>query len=69
MRNAKLFFTCAALSVLAACGGGGGTGMEFLMNNGQEYQPHPVSIGYGFNFCYLFNKANAYSSTDCISSS
>ena len=50
-------------------GGGGGTGMEFLMNNGQEYQPHPVSIGYGFNFCYLFNKANAYSSTDCISSS
>jgi hypothetical protein len=50
-------------------GGGGGTGMEFLMQNGQEYQPHPVSIGYGFNFCYLFNKSNAYSSTDCISSS
>jgi hypothetical protein len=26
MRNAKLFFTCAALFVLTACGGGGGTG-------------------------------------------
>lgn len=49
-------------------GGGGGAGLEFLNQQGQEFQPHPVSIGYGFNFCYVFNKNNKYESTDCISS-
>ncbi len=50
-------------------GGGGGTGLEFLNAMGEEYQPHPLSIGYGFNFCYVFNKAKQYTPTDCISSS
>jgi hypothetical protein len=49
-------------------GGGGGSGLEFLNSLGVEYQPLPVSIGYGFNFCYLFNKAGVYSKTDCNSS-
>ncbi len=49
-------------------GGGGGSGLEFLNSIGVEYQPQPVSIGYGFNFCYVFNKAHQYTSTDCISS-
>ena len=50
-------------------GGGGGAGMEFLNAVGVEFQPHPVSIGYGFNFCYVFNKAQQHTPTDCISSS
>lgn len=49
-------------------GGGGGSGLEFLNAAGEEYQPHPVSIGYGFNFCYAFNKTQKYTATDCISS-
>ena len=49
-------------------GGGGGTGLEFLNSGGVEYQPQPVSIGYGFNFCYLFNKKGVYEKTDCTSS-
>lgn len=49
-------------------GGGGGAGLEFLNASGVEYQPHPVSIGYGFNFCYVFNKDQKHTSTDCISS-
>jgi len=50
-------------------GGGGGTGLEFLNANGIEYQPQPVSIGYGFNFCTVLNKDGLYSPTDCISTS
>jgi hypothetical protein len=50
-------------------GGGGGAGLEFLNASQEELQPPPVSIGYGFNFCYVFNKAQEYTSTDCISSS
>lgn len=49
-------------------GGGGGAGLEFLNSAGAEYQPHPVSIGYGFNFCFVFNKAQQHTATDCISS-
>lgn len=49
-------------------GGGGGAGLEFLNVRGEEYQPQPVSIGYGFNFCYVFNKAQKHTATDCISS-
>lgn len=49
-------------------GGGGGSGLEFLNAEAAEYQPHPVSIGYGFNFCYVFNKAQQHTATDCISS-
>lgn len=50
-------------------GGGGGAGMEFLNSSGQEFPKHPVSIGYGFNFCYAFQKdANINRSTDCVSS-
>lgn len=53
---------------IALTGGcGGGTGLEFLNPNGSEYQPQPVSIGYGSNFCSVFNKAQNYSPTDCIS--
>jgi hypothetical protein len=50
-------------------GGGGGAGLEFLNTQGQEFQPHPVSIGYGFRFCYVFNKNNTYEQSDCLSSS
>lgn len=56
-------------TITVSGGGGGGTGLEFLNPQGQEYVPHPVSVGYGFNFCYAFNKNNQYVSTDCISSS
>ena len=49
-------------------GGGGGTGLEFLNSVGEEYSPQPVSIGYGFNFCYVFNKEQKHTATDCISS-
>lgn len=50
-------------------GGGGGAGLEFLNSSGQEFQPHPVSIGYGFNFCYAFQKDGIINrSTDCVSS-
>ena len=48
-------------------GGGGGAGLEFLNSLGVEFQPQPVSIGYGFNFCYVFNKAQQHTATDCIS--
>lgn len=56
-------------TIAVSGGGGGGTGLEFLDQQGEEFQPHPLSVGYGFNFCYVFNKANKYYSTDCISSS
>ena len=46
-------------------GGGGGVGMEFLQENGEEYNPHPVSVGYGFNFCHAFNKNSEYFNSDC----
>jgi hypothetical protein len=49
-------------------GGGGGGGTEFLSSSGREFTPHPVSIGSGFNFCYLFNKNGDYHQHDCISS-
>ena len=49
-------------------GGGGGTGLEFLDALGEEFTPHPVSIGYGFNFCYLFNKNGEVHPHDCIAS-
>lgn len=56
-------------TITVSGGGGGGTGLEFLNQQGQEFQPPPLSIGYGFNFCYVFNKDNKYYSTDCVSSS
>lgn len=49
-------------------GGGGGTGLEFLDAAGNEFQPHPLSIGYGFNFCYAFNKTHQFNPKDCIPS-
>ncbi len=48
-------------------GGGGGTGLEFLNPKGEELTPHPVSVGYGFNFCYAFNKHGKYAASDCVS--
>ncbi len=48
-------------------GGGGGTGFEFLNAVGEEFTPHPVSVGYGVNFCYAFNKAGEYKESDCVS--
>ncbi|MDF1758391.1 MAG: hypothetical protein P1U74_08860 [Legionellaceae bacterium] len=55
-------------TIIISGGGGGGAGLEFLNSNYEEYNPHPVSIGHGFNFCYAFNKDGIYSSTDCIPS-
>lgn len=55
-------------SITMTGGGGGGTGLEFLDAAGQEFTPHVVSIGYGFNFCYVFNKNNQYHASDCIPS-
>lgn len=50
-------------------GGGGGAGLEFINAAGNEFQPHPVSIGYGFNFCYAFQKNGEVDpKTDCLSS-
>ncbi len=54
-------------TILVTGGGGGGTGLEFLDAAGVEFTPHPVSIGYGFNFCYAFNKAGEYTASDCVS--
>ncbi|MFZ4077458.1 MAG: hypothetical protein ACOYKA_05680, partial [Legionellaceae bacterium] len=47
-------------------GGGGGSGMEYLNSTGEAYMPQPVSIGYGFNFCYVFNKKQEHTPSDCI---
>lgn len=58
----------AGYTITITGGGGGGAGLEFLNNEGSEYLPQPVSIGYGFNFCYVFNKNKIYTDSDCISS-
>lgn len=49
---------------LSVCGGGG-VGLEFLDSHNEEYNPHPVSIGYGFTFCFAFNKNGLYNKSDC----
>jgi hypothetical protein len=56
-------------SIVVTGGGGGGTGLEFLDALGEEFIPHPVSTEYGFNFCYVFNKAGQYKKSDCVSAS
>ncbi len=58
----------AGYTIVISGGGGGGSGFEFLNSAGEEYTPHPVSIGSGFNFCFAFNKDGKYTSTDCIPS-
>src|SRR5262249_17811183 len=38
-------------------GGGMGAGTEYLMANGQEFEPHALSTQAGFQFSYEFRKA------------
>jgi hypothetical protein len=62
----ELYF--AGYTIAVTGGGGGGGGVEFLNASGSEFSPHPVSIGSGFNFCYLFNQEGNIHKHDCISS-
>jgi hypothetical protein len=58
----------AGYTIVMSCGGGGGSGLEFLDEDYNEFTPHAVSIGHGFNCCYAFNKDGLYSPSDCIPS-
>lgn len=49
-------------------GGGGGANMEFFNSSGTPFQPVPLDINYGFQFCYAFNKNNQYTANDCLAS-
>jgi len=40
-------------------GGGMGAGAEYLMTNGQEFEPHALSTQAGFQFSYEFHKGRA----------
>src|SRR5207244_2426031 len=46
-------------TVVLRGGGGMGAGTEYLMPNGQEFEPHALSTQASFQFSYEFRKARA----------
>jgi hypothetical protein len=53
-------------TILLLGGGGMGAGSEYLMQNGQEYEPHALSTQAGFQFSYEFQGPKTSSPTQPI---